>query len=123
KITRDEWLRGKLQNSPQHFAIVLDGEIRSFPQIDYTDSSLSDGIDPINGAQITGIGSLREAKDLAKAADPRDLRAVDRVDSVGQARVRVIDLRERPNLAVEDDREVLRRVLELAAQPLVAGDL
>ena len=65
KITRDEWLRGKLQNSPQHFAIVLDGEIRSFPQIDYTDSSLSDGIDPINGAQITGIGSVGEAKDLA----------------------------------------------------------
>src|SRR5262249_27226660 len=40
-ITRDEWIRGRTANSPQHFAIVLDREIRTFPQIDYTDSSLS----------------------------------------------------------------------------------
>jgi SecD/SecF fusion protein len=84
KITRDEWLRGKLQNSPQHFAIVLDGEIRSFPQIDYTDSSLSDGIDPINGAQITGIGSISEAKDLAivlqSGALPVSFQQIERTD-------------------------------------------
>jgi preprotein translocase subunit SecD len=64
-ITRNEFQRGSIQRSPQHFAIVLDGEIKSFPQIDYTDSSLSDGIDPVNGAQITGLASLSEAKALA----------------------------------------------------------
>src|SRR6185503_5124980 len=46
-----------------HFAIVLDGEIKSWPQIDY--KQYPDGIDPINGAQITGLQSLGEAKDLA----------------------------------------------------------
>jgi SecD/SecF fusion protein len=84
KITRDEWLRGKLQNSPQHFAIVLDGEIRSFPQIDYTDASLSDGIDPINGAQITNIGSVGEAKNLAivleSGALPVSFEQIERTD-------------------------------------------
>jgi SecD/SecF fusion protein len=84
KITRDEWLRGKLQNSPQHFAIVLDGEIKSFPQIDYTDSSLSDGIDPVNGAQITGISNLSEAKNLAivlqSGALPVSFQQIERTD-------------------------------------------
>jgi SecD/SecF fusion protein len=84
KITREEWLRGKLQNSPQHFAIVLDGEIKSFPQIDYTNSTLSDGIDPVNGAQITGIASLQEAKDLAivlqSGALPVSFEQVERTD-------------------------------------------
>ncbi len=64
KITRDEWLRGKIRNSPQHFAIVLDGDIKSFPQIDYTDSSLADGISGGSG-RITGIGSIKESKDIA----------------------------------------------------------
>ncbi len=63
EITRNEYLRGKLRNAPQHFAIVLDREIRSWPQIDYTDSSLSGGIS--GNAQITGIGDIQEAKDLA----------------------------------------------------------
>ena len=44
KITKEEYQRGQLYNSQQHFAIVLDRDIRSFPQIDYKDSSLSDGI-------------------------------------------------------------------------------
>src|SRR5262249_45863387 len=44
KITREEWVRGKLRGTAQHFAIVLDREIKSFPQIDYTDNSLSQGI-------------------------------------------------------------------------------
>ena len=39
RITRDEWIRGKLRQQPQHFAIVLDREIKSFPQIDFTDST------------------------------------------------------------------------------------
>ena len=40
-----------------------------------------------------------------------------------EAVVREVDLRERLDLAVEDDREVLRLLPELAADPLVAGDL
>ena len=48
----------------QSFAIVLDNEIRSFPIIDFTDPTLADGISGGN-AQITGLESLDEAKDLA----------------------------------------------------------
>jgi SecD/SecF fusion protein len=62
-ITKAEYIRGQLRNSPQHFAIVLDRQIRSFPQIDYTDSSLSSGIS--GNAQITGLKDLQEAKNLA----------------------------------------------------------
>jgi len=47
----------------QQFAIVLDREIRSAPTIDYNENP--DGIPGDNGAQITGIGSIGEAKDLA----------------------------------------------------------
>jgi SecD/SecF fusion protein len=47
----------------QHFAIVLDREIKSFPSIDF--EQYPSGIPGDNGAQITGIGSIREAKDLA----------------------------------------------------------
>jgi len=82
-ITRDEWLRGKLRNSPQHFAIVLDREIKTFPQIDYTDSSLSGGIAG-GRAQIQGLQSLREAKDIAivlqTGALPVKFETLDRTD-------------------------------------------
>ncbi len=47
----------------QRFAIVLDDEIKSFPTIDFEENP--DGIPGDNGAQITGIGSINEAKDLA----------------------------------------------------------
>jgi SecD/SecF fusion protein len=47
----------------QQFAIVLDREIKSAPTIDFNENPV--GIPPGNGAQITGIGSVREAKDLA----------------------------------------------------------
>jgi SecD/SecF fusion protein len=63
KITRGLYNRGNLLGSPQHFAIVLDREIKSFPQIDPTDSSLSNGIS--GNAQITGLSSFSEAKNLA----------------------------------------------------------
>jgi SecD/SecF fusion protein len=63
KITKDLYQRGSLLGSPQHFAIVLDREIKSFPQIDYTDSSLANGIS--GNAQITGLNSFNEAKNLA----------------------------------------------------------
>jgi SecD/SecF fusion protein len=66
KVTRNEGLRGQIRKQSQHFAIVLDNEIRSWPQIDYTDSSVNNGINPAGtGAQITGIGSLKEAQNLA----------------------------------------------------------
>src|SRR5204863_2532723 len=48
---------------PQHFAIVLDREIRSFPQIDFNKSDLAGGIS--GNAEISGIKSIGEAKDLA----------------------------------------------------------
>lgn len=79
-ITRKEYDRGRLnagqagqlntqdQNTiatyAGHNAIVLDGELKSTPYIDYTDSSLSLGIAPGNGAQIT-TGSSSEAHKLA----------------------------------------------------------
>ena len=73
-ITRREAQRGKLlygtagggadpQSYLQHFAIVLDNVVQSAPSIDF--QQYPDGIDPINGAQITGINSAKEAKDLA----------------------------------------------------------
>ncbi|MER3409027.1 MAG: hypothetical protein C4306_02760 [Thermoleophilia bacterium] len=63
EITRRLWQRGNLRSTPQHFAIVLDREIKSFPQIDFRDRTLSNGIS--GGAQIENIGSLSEARDLA----------------------------------------------------------
>ena len=71
EITRAEAQRGKLlsntigggQKIEQHFAIVLDREIKSWPSIDW--EQYPGGISGSNGAQITGIGNLQEAKDLA----------------------------------------------------------
>jgi SecD/SecF fusion protein len=63
-VTSEEYNRGRNRNGiPQHFAIVLDREIRSFPQIDPTKSDLAGGIS--GNAEISGIGSIGEAKDLA----------------------------------------------------------
>ncbi|TML32872.1 MAG: protein translocase subunit SecD [Actinobacteria bacterium] len=48
----------------QHFAIVLDGEIKSTPYIDYKQNP--NGIDPsAGGAEISNINSIGEAKNLA----------------------------------------------------------
>src|SRR5438876_655722 len=64
QVTSEEYNRGHNRNGlPQHFAIVLDREIRSFPQIDPTKSDLAGGIS--GNAEISGIGSIGEAKDLA----------------------------------------------------------
>jgi len=64
QVTKNEAVRGQIQQNPQHFAIVLDDEIRSWPQIDYND--LPNGINPAGtGAQITGMANLKEAKNLA----------------------------------------------------------
>ncbi|HVY60531.1 MAG TPA: hypothetical protein VHF22_02710, partial [Planctomycetota bacterium] len=88
-ITRELAQRGRtvtqqsLSQQPifQHFAIVLDGEIRSWPQIDYTE--LPDGISG-DSAQITGLDSVSEAKDIAlvlqTGALPLVFEQVDRTD-------------------------------------------
>ena len=83
KITRDEWIRGKLRQQAQHFAIVLDREIKTFPQIDFTDSSLSGGIGG-GRAQIEGLDSFQEAKEIAlvlqTGALPVKFETLDRTD-------------------------------------------
>ena len=76
QITRAEATRGRFnynrfgqaqgadpQQFFQHFAIVLDREIKSFPSIDFIRNP--DGIPGRTGAQITGIGSVQEAQELA----------------------------------------------------------
>jgi SecD/SecF fusion protein len=72
EITRAEAQRGKLLTNTvgqgqtqifQHFAIVLDREIKSWPQIDWT--QYPNGIQGSNGAQISGNFTVKEAKDLA----------------------------------------------------------
>ncbi len=88
-ITRELAVRGRLKtgqlgaSSPilQHFAIVLDDEIRSWPSIDFTENP-----DGIGGgrAQITGLAGVNEAKDLAlvlqTGALPYSFEQVDRTD-------------------------------------------
>ena len=64
KVTAAEWTRGHTAGTPQHFAIVLDREIKSFPQIDPSDSTLAAGISGGN-ARITGLAGAKEARDLA----------------------------------------------------------
>src|SRR5439155_20832442 len=83
KITRDEATRGGIRGFDQHFAIVLDNRIRSFPTIDY--KKYPDGIDPTNGgAEITGMASLSEAKNLAlvlqTGALPINFNTIERTD-------------------------------------------
>ncbi|MFL5964350.1 MAG: protein translocase subunit SecD [Gaiellaceae bacterium] len=64
QVSKNEAVRGSIKGTPQHFAIVLDNEIRSWPQIDYT--QYPNGINPTGtGAQITGMASLKEAQNLA----------------------------------------------------------
>jgi SecD/SecF fusion protein len=66
KITADEWNRGNALQTPQHFAVVLDGQFITFPQIDFTKGNLQGGIDPAaGGAIIEGIQTMGEANDIA----------------------------------------------------------
>jgi SecD/SecF fusion protein len=89
-ITRELAIRGQTQTAQQassapllqHFAIVLDGEIQSWPSIDF--NQYPNGISGGNGAQITGLASVQEAKDLAlvlqTGALPLRFEQVDRTD-------------------------------------------
>ncbi|MDQ2909841.1 MAG: protein translocase subunit SecD, partial [Actinomycetota bacterium] len=55
---------GTVTQFAQHFAIVLDGDLKSTPYIDYKQNP--DGIDPTGtGAEVSNINSFGEAKDLA----------------------------------------------------------
>ncbi len=74
RITAAEAKRGKArwiragrpplaQGYFQHFAIVLDGRILSFPSIDF--QQYPTGISAANGAEITGLHSRAEARELA----------------------------------------------------------
>nr|MBA3347217.1 protein translocase subunit SecD [Actinomycetota bacterium] len=69
EITADVARRGQRfsnllgQDVNHHFAIVLDGQIKSWPTIDWRE--YPNGIRGTNGAQITGIGEIQEAQDLA----------------------------------------------------------
>jgi SecD/SecF fusion protein len=97
-ITREEAHRGQIAASAagqtgsdqqtvlqfaQHFAIVLDGELKSTPYIDYKQNP--DGIDPsTGGAEISNIESFGEAKDLAlvlqTGALPVEFHQIERTD-------------------------------------------
>jgi SecD/SecF fusion protein len=56
-------LPGQAEAANQHFAIVLDNELVSAPQIDF--KKLPDGIDGRNGAQIQGSFTIKSAQALA----------------------------------------------------------
>jgi SecD/SecF fusion protein len=82
-ITRDEAVRGQTLGSQQSFGIVLDNQLYSFPTIDY--QQYPNGIDPTGGgAQITGIPSVSEAKNLAlvlqTGALPVKFETIERTD-------------------------------------------
>jgi preprotein translocase subunit SecD len=63
-LTRAVAQRGAATDEMQDFAIVVDGQLRSMPGIDYT--HYPDGIDPSGtGAEINGFESAPDARDLA----------------------------------------------------------
>ena len=69
---------------PQHFAIVLDNQIRSWPQIEY--QKYPDGIDPTNGgAEITGMANLTEAKRMLLVLDHGELLGVGEREAIAAA--------------------------------------
>ena len=74
--------QGDPGNYSQQFAIVLDREIKSAPSVDF--SQYPNGISGSGGAEITGIGSIGEAKDLAlvlqTGALPYDFRQLEKTE-------------------------------------------
>ena len=91
-VTGDIAHRGQV-NSPfgqqqnQHFAVALDTQLITVPQIDY--KQFPDGIPADQGADITGGFTISSAQDLASAAATR--RAADQA----QADLRVDRFRRR----------------------------
>jgi SecD/SecF fusion protein len=95
RITRNEWERGKTRyslagssgdplNYVQHFAIVLDGELKSTPYIDFTNAALQSGIAGNAEIDLGQGGSFQEAKDLAlvlqTGALPVSFQQIERTD-------------------------------------------
>ncbi len=84
EITRAEWVRGTLRGTPQHFAIVLDREIRTWP------ADRLHGLEPrraasaAGGPRSTGLDSFDEAQDIAivlqTGALPVKFETLDRTD-------------------------------------------
>ncbi len=100
-ITKEEAQRGSIRGFDQHFAIVLDNELRSYPSIDH--QKYPNGIDPTaGGAQITGMAGLQEAKNLAlvlqTGALPVSFDTVERSDV--SATLGADSLREARNAAI-----------------------
>lgn len=72
ELTRTLYERGRRLQEPQHLAVVVGGAIRSMPQIDFTDTTLANGI---GGAlTVARPGSPRGAKRLALALEPLAVR-------------------------------------------------
>jgi SecD/SecF fusion protein len=71
--------QGDPQAFNQNFAIVLDREIKSWPSVDFEE--YPGGITGANGAQISGLADIGEAKDLAlvlqTGALPVEFRTLD----------------------------------------------
>jgi preprotein translocase subunit SecD len=67
-LTRTLYERGKRLQRPQHLAIVANGELRSWPQIDFTDPVLANGL--ADGPLSASFSSAKEAKKLALALEP-----------------------------------------------------
>jgi SecD/SecF fusion protein len=89
QVTKNEAVRGQIKNEGANcsadcaFAIVLDGELRSWPAINPNDNP--GGIDPTGtGAEINNIGSVKEASNLAlvlqTGALPINFVTVERTD-------------------------------------------
>jgi SecD/SecF fusion protein len=80
--SRYGWTGPENDQANQQFAIVLDGEMRSAPSVDFDENP--SGIPGNNGAQITGIGSVQDARDLAlvlqTGALPVNLEIVDQTN-------------------------------------------
>ncbi|MGZ4410906.1 MAG: protein translocase subunit SecD [Gaiellaceae bacterium] len=63
-VTSAEATRGAIKGVTQHFAVVLDNQLITFPYIDY--KQFPDGLNPaVTGSEISGIGSIGEAKNIA----------------------------------------------------------
>jgi SecD/SecF fusion protein len=94
-VTQQLYQRGQFRKVSQHFAIVLDNDIKAAPQIEYTDSTLSSGIS--GGGEITGV-TLTEAQNIAlvlqtgalpvsfKQIERNDVSATLGKDSLNQAK-------------------------------------
>jgi SecD/SecF fusion protein len=64
-VTRRIAQRGLLQGDRQNFAITLDNQVVSLAYID--PRRYPEGIDGSNGAEISGVGTVQDAQDLAES--------------------------------------------------------